>query len=86
MSMRVTLVAVLLAASLTPALADNVTATVSEWDATGRTIVLEDKSQFMSIPDEVAIPQGLKAGDRITIDFYSDEDGVADIFSIQRVR
>jgi hypothetical protein len=71
----------LLLASLGPALADSVTATITAWDATGRTITLEDQSQFAAIPKEVAVPD-LKAGDQVTVDYYADEDGVQAINSI----
>jgi hypothetical protein len=71
----------LLAASLGPALADNVSATVDNWNATTRTLTLDDKSQFADIPKEVAVPD-LKAGDRVTVDYYADEDGIQAINAI----
>jgi hypothetical protein len=71
----------LLAVSFGPALADNVSATVDGWDATTRTLTLDDKSQFADIPKEVAVPD-LKAGDRVTVDYYADEDGIQAINAI----
>ncbi len=82
MKTRALLVSVgLLAASFGPAFADNVTATVDGWDVASRTLTLEDKSQFMSIPQEVAVPD-LRAGDQVTVDYYGDEDGYQAIYSI----
>jgi Cu/Ag efflux protein CusF len=87
MSVRATLAAAaLIAASLAPAFADNVTATVTGFDEAGRTITLQDQSQFMSIPGTVAIPEGLKAGDQVSVEFEGSENGVESIQSIQRVR
>jgi len=87
MSVRATLAATgLLVASLAPAYAENVTATVSGWDPTGRTITLQDQSQFMSIPGKVVIPQGLKVGERISVEYEASENGVDEIVSIERVQ
>jgi hypothetical protein len=87
MSVRATLAAAaLLAASLTPAIADNITATVTGWDAANRTITLEDQSQFMAIPGTVVVPDGLKAGDQVSVEFEGSENGIESIQSIQRVR
>ena len=64
-----------------PAFADSVTAAVTEWNASTRTITLEDRSQFADIPATVAVPP-LQAGDQITVDYYADEDGIQAINSI----
>jgi hypothetical protein len=72
----------LLLASLSPALADNITATVIDWNRANRTITLEDFSQFANLPKEVAVPDGLKASDRVSIDWDATEDGYATINSI----
>jgi hypothetical protein len=72
----------LLVASFSPAFADNVTASVNAWDPVTRTITLEDFSQFAEIPATVAVPSSLKAGDEVTIDFESTEDGYQAINSI----
>jgi hypothetical protein len=69
----------LLAAS--PALADSVTAAVTDWNPATRTITLEDRSQFADIAATVAVPT-LKSGDEITVDYYADEDGVQAITAI----
>ena len=74
-------VGLLLAASGGPAAADSVTAAVANWDAASRTLTLHDKSQFMGIAKEVAVPD-LRASDQVTIDFDATEDGVQAINSI----
>jgi hypothetical protein len=71
----------LLAVSFGPALADNVSATVESWNATSRTLTLDDKSQFADIPKEVSVPD-MKRGDLVTVDYYGDEDGIQAINSI----
>jgi hypothetical protein len=82
MTLRALLVgAGLLVASFSPALADQVTAVVTDWNATTRTITLDDQSQFASIPNEVAVPD-LKAGDEVTIIYQADEDGIQAINSV----
>jgi hypothetical protein len=68
----------LLAASLNTALADNVTATVRAWDPAGRTLTLDDQTQFVHIPSKVVIPPGLKVNDKVTIEFTGSENGVDD--------
>ncbi len=73
----------LLAASFTPALSESVTATVAAWDAAARTITLHDQSQFASIPATVAVPQTLKTGDIITVDYEASENGVDTINRIE---
>ncbi len=64
----------LLAAGLSPAFANSVTAAVAGWDAASRTITLEDRSQFADIPAKVAVPT-IKNGDLITVDYLGDENG-----------
>ena len=71
----------LLAASLSPALADSVTATVTSWDAASRTITLDDNSQFTSIAASVVVPN-LKQGDAVMVDYNGSENGVDSINSI----
>lgn len=86
MKTRALLVSVgLLAVSFGPAVADNVTAAVDSWDPASRTLTLEDKSQFMNIAKEVAVPE-LKTGDVVTIDYYADEDGIQAINAITMSR
>ncbi len=75
------LAAGLLAASLTPAFADSVTAIVDDWNAATRTITLEDKSQFVSIPETVSVPD-MKPGDEVTVNYLAAEDGVEGYTSI----
>jgi hypothetical protein len=84
MSARLILLASgLLVASLTPAFSESVTATITAWDPSSRTITLEDQSQFASIPSTVAVPQTLKAGDVITINYEASENGVDAINRIE---
>ncbi len=71
----------LLVASFSPALADQVTATVIDWNAATRTITLDDQSQFANIAKTVTVPD-LKAGDEVTIKYQADEDGIQAINSI----
>ncbi len=85
MKMRVLLVAAgLLAASAAPVLADSVTAKVLNWDPSGRTITLQDNSQFMDIAPAVAVPADLTTGDRVTVS-YADKpemDGVQTVTAV----
>jgi predicted Zn-dependent protease len=83
MTTRALLVAAgLLAATLTPAFADSVTAVVADWDQVTRSITLEDRSQFADIPAEVTVPKELQTGQEITVDYYADEDGIQAINAI----
>ncbi len=76
---------VILLAAAAPAFADEVTATVLAFDRVDSIIVLDDKTVFNVTTPEV-IPEGLKAGDTITIDFKSEGDsGVATIYSIKKM-
>ncbi|MGH6727725.1 MAG: hypothetical protein ACREB8_14460 [Pseudolabrys sp.] len=72
----------LLAVSLTPALAENLSATVTAWEPVTRTITLDDLSQFADIPKTVAIPASLKAGDAVTVDYEAGENGYEAINSV----
>jgi hypothetical protein len=86
MSARALLVAAgLLAASIGPALSDSVTATVTAWDATSRTLTLEDHSQFASIPATVKVPE-IAVGDQVTIDYIAYDNGVDAINSITVIK
>ncbi len=86
MTARVLFVAAgLLAASFTPAFADSVTAIVTDWNPVNRTITLEDRSQFASIPAEVAVPD-MQPGDEVTVDYLAAEDGVEGYNSITVIR
>lgn len=83
MSARAVLAAGLLAVGLVPASADNVTATVSHWDAQNRVLTLNDNSQFMDIPAKFALPGDLKPGSRVSIDYNASENGVDAITGIK---
>ena len=75
------LVAGFVAASITPALSESVTASVTTWDAASRTITLEDNSQFVGIPATVTVPH-LKQGDEVTVNYEASESGVEAINSV----
>jgi hypothetical protein len=70
------LAAGLTAASLSPALADSVTATVTAWDAASRTLTLEDQSQFAGIPTTITVPADIAPGDQVTVDYEALDNGV----------
>ena len=75
---------VLLVAISTPVLADEITATVIAFDRVDHVIVLDDKTAFNVAKPEM-IPEGLKAGDTITISYTSDGDnGVKSIEAIEK--
>jgi len=65
-----------------PALANSVTSTVTAYDRVAGVIVLADKSVFSLDTLTAEIPTTLSAGDRITVDFQGDEDGVTAIDGI----
>ena len=71
----------IVAASITPAFCDSVTAIVQSWDATNRTITLEDNSQFYGIAKTVNVPN-LKSGDEVTVEYDGSDNGVDKINSI----
>ena len=77
--------AALLVAGIVPASADSVTGVVTQWNKVTRTITLDDKSQFMSIPKEVAVPDDLQDGDEIAVENEAFEDGVDSYVSIKIV-
>jgi hypothetical protein len=74
------------AASLTPALADSITAYVHEWDPANRVLTLEDKSQVANIAPTVTIPDGLKAGVQVTVDYQGDENGIVAVNSVTIIK
>ncbi len=87
MSARAILLAAgLLAALFIPALADTVTATVNGWDATTRTMQIDDKSFFQEIPASVKLPD-IEVGDEATIEYEggeSDHSGVTDVALVKK--
>lgn len=63
--------------------ADTTTGTIVAIDRTANTISLADKTIWTTKGSEKAIPENLKAGDRVVINFDSPgEDGVREIKSI----
>lgn len=65
-----------------PAFADSMTGTVAAFDRLAGIIVMTDKSIFSLDGAIVDIPPNLSAGDKITVDFEGDEDGISAINSI----
>ena len=77
--------ALLAVLAATPAHADSTTGTVVAFDRVDLVLVLEDKTIWEIVPADLALPDDLKAGDEITIDFESaGESGVGKINSITR--
>jgi hypothetical protein len=56
-----------------PAFADELSGTVIAFDRVDNVIVLDDRS-VLTIPNPEIIPEGLIAGDTITVEFKSDGD------------
>ncbi|WP_102106912.1 hypothetical protein [Oceaniglobus roseus] len=71
--MRSVLAAALLAASTLPALADTTSGTVIAYDRVAKIIVLDDRTVW-SLETLKTPPEGLKAGDRVKIDYTSNGD------------
>ena len=68
----------------TPALADSTTGTVLAFDRVDMILVMDDKTVW-ELPDTLELPEDLKAGDVITIDWDSNGDsGVGSYNSITR--
>ena len=76
----------MLAASIGPALCDNVTATVTNWDAATRTITLEDNSQFATIPPTIKLPDDFAAGDQVSVEYQAYDNGVDTYNSITVIK
>lgn len=69
--------------SAAPVLADSVTDTVLAFDRKANLIVLEDKTVFTLAQGDAVAPDGLKAGDVVTITYDSlGEDGYGVVTSI----
>ena len=80
---RLLITSLILAAA--PAFADELSGTVIAFDRVDNVIVLEDKS-VLTIPNPEIIPEGLIAGDTITVEFKSDGDnGYAAFVSIKKM-
>jgi cold shock CspA family protein len=62
--------------------ADVSTGTVLVLDRKARVLVLTDRTVWALNVMKSALPTGLKAGDRVEIDYESDEEGVSAINSI----
>lgn len=80
---RLLITSLILAAA--PAFADDLSGTVIAYDRVAQVIVLDDKS-VLTIPNPEIIPEGLVAGDTITVEFKSDGDnGFGTFFSIKKM-
>jgi len=82
--MRALLAAVLLAAA-TPALADSTSGTVAGFNPATHTLTLGDRTVWM-LPADTAVPDGLAAGNRVVITYVTQSDnGWVKIVSIAKV-
>ena len=82
--MRVILAVLALISSTAPAFADQVVATILAFDRVDHIIVLDDKT-IWTIAADLVLPDGLAAGDSITIDFQgAAEHGIGKILMIAR--
>ena len=71
--MRSLIAAALLAVTAVPAFADSTQGTVLAYDRVANVIVLEDKTVW-SLETLKIVPEGLKAGDMVEINFTSNAD------------
>ena len=71
--MRSLIAAALLAVTAVPAFADSTQGTVLAFDRVANVIVLEDKTVW-SLETLKIVPEGLKAGDMVEINFTSNAD------------
>lgn len=67
----------------TPALADTTSGVVLAYDRVDQVLVLDDKTIWDLAPAKDIVPEGLRAGDEVTIDYVSAGDsGVGKINAI----
>lgn len=71
--MRPALIAALIVASVTPAFADSTSGTVVAFDRKANVLVMDDKTVW-SLETLASVPEGLKSGDVITIQYTSNAD------------
>jgi hypothetical protein len=65
--------------------ADSTSGKIVAFDRVSAVIVLDDKTVWTIIPADLPLPENLKAGDAITIEFHSNGDNGYDyIISITR--
>jgi multidrug efflux pump subunit AcrA (membrane-fusion protein) len=82
--MRALLAAAFLAAA-TPAFADETIGTVRSYEPATNTLTLSDRTVWY-LPATVAVPEGLKPGERVRIAFRSNADnGWGSVTGISRV-
>lgn len=70
----------IVAAAATAAYADMQTQRIIEWNPAKKTITFADRTKM--IVDPQIIPQDLKAGDEVTVEYRSTEDGVVAVYSV----
>lgn len=78
----IAIISALLSLSL-PVAADVTDGTVLAHDRKANILVLSDKTVWALEALKSTLPAGLKAGDRITIEYQSDEEGVSEIYNIK---
>lgn len=82
--MRLLLASALATLSVLPAAADETEGLVLAYDRVANVLVLEDLTVW-PLKAELAVPENLQAGDRVTIDFRSDgENGIGAINALTR--
>ncbi|WP_089231776.1 hypothetical protein [Tropicimonas sediminicola] len=82
--MRLLLASALVTLTVMPAAADETEGLILAYDRVANILVLEDLTVW-PIAADVAVPEDLQAGDRVTIDFRSDgENGVGGINALTR--
>lgn len=86
MSIRTTIAAVaLLAASTLAAFADGtLVVEVTDWNAEKGVLTFNDRTQVSGVTADLGLPENLKAGDVVTIEYEGGEDGIDRIVSITR--
>lgn len=66
----------------TPAMANSASGTVKSYDRVSKVLVMIDKSVYALDGVKAEIPASLSAGDKISIEYDGDEDGITSINSI----
>jgi hypothetical protein len=74
--------AIAVLSAILPARADEVTSTVTAYDRVAGVLVLKDKSVIALDKMTGDAPATLSAGDRVSIEYEGDEDGISAINSI----
>lgn len=67
---------------VTAAFADTVVSTVKIWNPGAKQLTLRTGEIFPVDPAKIPMPESLKTGDKIQINYKSDDNGVTAIYSI----